>query len=69
MITSSHLCTASFATQYELSTRKPPHLRPIRSSAMLQRLRVLCYTLVPWLTIDSTLGNAFLAVVALDADT
>merc|ERR1719282_1483283 len=48
MTTSNHLCTASCATQYELRTRNPPHLRPTRSSAMLRRFLVALFLLMPW---------------------
>ncbi len=37
-------------TQYELSTRRPPSLRPARSSATLRRLRVGFSCVMPWFT-------------------
>eukprot|EP00443_Scrippsiella_acuminata_P036524 CAMPEP_0115231524 /NCGR_PEP_ID=MMETSP0270-20121206/33281_1 /TAXON_ID=71861 /ORGANISM="Scrippsiella trochoidea, Strain CCMP3099" /LENGTH=53 /DNA_ID=CAMNT_0002646161 /DNA_START=38 /DNA_END=199 /DNA_ORIENTATION=+ len=48
MTTSNHLWTASCATQYEFKTRRPPHLRPTLSSAMLRRFRVALFLLMPW---------------------
>lgn len=48
------LCGGSSAltsfTQYEFSTRRPPHLRPARSSATLLRLRLAFSCMIPWFT-------------------
>lgn len=43
-------CVLTSFTQYEFSTRRPPHLRPARSSATLLRLRFALSCVMPWFT-------------------
>lgn len=50
MMTSKYLYIVSSLIQYELSTRRPPHLRPTRSSATLLKLRLNLSWVIPWWT-------------------
>ena len=61
-------CTRTSLTQYELSTRRPPSLRPARSSATLRRFRVGFSCVMPWFTgLPYTMPCAAPPAVSTDA--